>query len=85
MINISPAVAEEYSLESARQGVVISDIDERSRAAALNLQKGDVVIAVNNKKIETTHDLEEATSGEHYFWKISIGRGNQIITTVIGG
>ena len=33
----------------------------------------------------TTHDLEKATAGDHYFWKISIGRGNQIITTVIGG
>ncbi|WP_297296807.1 DegQ family serine endoprotease [uncultured Methylovirgula sp.] len=85
VINISPAVAEEYSLESPNQGVVISDIDQDSRAAALNLQKGDVVIAVNNKKIETTHDLEKATLGDHYFWKISIGRGNQIITTVVGG
>ncbi len=39
VINISPAVAEEYSLDSARQGVVISDIDEASRAAALSLAK----------------------------------------------
>ncbi len=36
------------------------------------------MIAVNNKKIETTRDLQQATTG-------SIGRGNQIITTVIGG
>ncbi len=85
VINISPAVAEEYSLDAARQGVVISDVDEESRAAALNLQKGDVIITVNDKKIETTHDLQQATTGDHYFWKISIGRGNQIITTVIGG
>jgi Do/DeqQ family serine protease len=85
VINISPAVAEEYSLDSTRRGVVISDIDADSRAAALALQKGDVVIAVNNKKIATTRDLQQATSGDHYFWKISIGRGNQIITTVIAG
>jgi Do/DeqQ family serine protease len=85
VINISPAVAEEFSLESAQRGVVISDIDSDSRAAAVNLQKGDVVIAVNNTKINTTHDLEAATAGEHYFWKVSIGRGNQIITTVVGG
>jgi Do/DeqQ family serine protease len=85
VINISPAVAEEFSLESAQRGVVISDIDNDSRAAAVNLQKGDVVIAVNNTKINTTHDLQAATAGEHYFWKVSIGRGNQIITTVVGG
>ncbi len=85
VINISPAVAEEFSLESAQRGVVISDIDSDSHAAAVNLQKGDIVIAVNNTKINTTHDLETATTGEHYFWKISIGRGNQTITTVVGG
>ncbi len=63
VINISPAVAEEFSLESAQSGVVISDIDSDSRAAVVNLQKGDVVIAVNNTKINTTHDLEAATAG----------------------
>ncbi|MGC2050861.1 MAG: Do family serine endopeptidase, partial [Methylovirgula sp.] len=54
VINISPAVAEEYSLDSAKQGVVISDIDDDSRAAVLSLQKGDVVLAVNDTKILTT-------------------------------
>ncbi|MGB6921807.1 MAG: DegQ family serine endoprotease, partial [Methylovirgula sp.] len=80
VINISPAVAEEYSLDSAKQGVVISDIDDDSRAAVLSLQKGDVVLAVNDTKILTTHDLERATSVQHDFWKISISRGDQIIT-----
>ncbi|MGH6677326.1 MAG: trypsin-like peptidase domain-containing protein, partial [Xanthobacteraceae bacterium] len=53
VINISPAVAEEYSLDSAKEGVVISDIDDDSRAAVLSLQKGDVILAVNDTKILT--------------------------------
>ncbi len=85
VINISPAVAEEYSLDSTKQGVVISDIDDDSRAAAISLQKGDVVIAVNDTKILTTRDLERVTTAQRDFWKISISRGNQIITTVVGG
>jgi Do/DeqQ family serine protease len=85
VINISPAVAEEFSLDTAQEGVVVSDVDSDSRAAVLNLQKGDVVLTVNNQKIKTTHDLEQATTGDHYFWKISISRGNQVITTVVGG
>jgi Do/DeqQ family serine protease len=84
VINLSPAVAEEYSVDS-KQGVVVSDVDDDSRAGALNLQKGDVVLAVNDTKITTTRDLEKATTGQRYYWKISIGRGNQIITTVVGG
>ena len=84
VINLSPAVADEYSIES-KQGVVVSDVEDNSRAAAISLQKGDVVLAVNDTKIMTTRDLEKATSGQRDFWKISISRGNQVITTVIGG
>jgi Do/DeqQ family serine protease len=85
VINLSPAVADEYSLDSTKQGVVISDVDEDSRAAVLSLQKGDVVLAVNDTKIATTRDLARVTSVQHDFWKISISRGDQIITTVVGG
>lgn len=85
VINLSPAVAEEYSLEQIKQGVVISDIEDDSRAAELNLQKGDVVVAVNDTKIATTRDLQRATLGQRDFWKLSIIRGNQIINTVVGG
>jgi Do/DeqQ family serine protease len=85
VINLSPAVADEFSVESTKEGVIVSDVDDDSRAAALNLQKGDVVLGVNDARIKTTRDLEQATSGQRDFWKISIGRGNQIITTVVGG
>ncbi|HLH11135.1 MAG TPA: DegQ family serine endoprotease [Methylovirgula sp.] len=85
VINISPAVAEEYSLDSAKQGVVVAEVEEESRAAALNLQKGDVILAVNDTRIATTRDLARVTGSQHYFWKISISRGSQVITTVVGG
>jgi Do/DeqQ family serine protease len=85
VINLSPAVADEFSLETTKEGVIVSDVDDDSHAAALNLQKGDIVLAVNDAKIKTTRDLEKATSEQRDFWKISIGRGNQIITTVVGG
>jgi Do/DeqQ family serine protease len=85
VINLSPAVAEEYSITAAKVGVVISDIEENSTAAAVNLQKGDIVISVNDTRIESTHDLERATANRHSYWKLSIARSGQVITTVIGG
>jgi len=85
VVNLSPAVAEELSIQEPRNGVVISKIEAASQAAAVSLRAGDVVIAVNDTKIATTRDLEKATSGRHYYWKISIARGNQVITTVLGG
>jgi Do/DeqQ family serine protease len=85
VVNLSPAVIEELSIEGATSGAVISQIEENSQAAALNFQKGDVIIAVNDTKIATGRDLEKAVGGRHYFWKITIGRGGQVLTTVIGG
>ena len=85
VINLSPAVAEEFSISAPEKGVIISEIEEESTAAAINLKKGDVVLAVNDTKIESTHDLERATVGRRAYWKLSIARSGQVITTVIGG
>jgi Do/DeqQ family serine protease len=85
VVNLSPAVAEDMSIEQPKAGVVISKIEAGSQAAAVSLKRGDVVISVNDSKIATTRDLAKATSGRHYYWKISIARGNQVITTVLGG
>jgi Do/DeqQ family serine protease len=84
-VNLSPAVIEEMSVQGAASGVVVTDIDEGSLAQQFNLQKGDVVIAVNDKKVTTTRELERATSGRPYYWKITLMRGGQILTTVVGG
>jgi len=85
VINISPAVMEEMSVQGAASGVVVSEIEEGSFAQQFNLQKGDLILAVNDKKIVTTHDLDEATRTRPYVWKVTIGRGGQAFTTVIGG
>ncbi len=85
VINLSPAVIEEMSLRGASEGVVISEIEDGSTAAAVNFQKGDLILSVNEAKIKTTRDLERATSGRHNYWKLTIGRGGEVVTTVIGG
>jgi Do/DeqQ family serine protease len=64
VVNLSPAVAEEFS----------------------QLQKGDVIISVNDTKITSTRDLEKATEGaRRRLWKVAISRGGQVITSVLGG
>ncbi|HXY59852.1 MAG TPA: DegQ family serine endoprotease [Methylocystis sp.] len=84
-INLSPAVIEEFSVQGVMTGVIAAEVEEGSVAQQLNLQKGDVILQVNNKKIATTRDLEEATVGRSYYWKITLERGGQVITTVVGG
>jgi Do/DeqQ family serine protease len=84
-VNYSPAVAEEFSVEQVSQGVVVIDIADGSNAQSLGLQKGDVIVSINDAKIARTKDMEQATSQRRLFWQITIGRGGQLFTTVING
>jgi Do/DeqQ family serine protease len=85
LVNISPAVIEDMSLENASKGVVVAEVEDGSTAAGVGVQKGDVVMAVNGQKIETTRDLERATAAQANYWRLVIQRGGQVIQTVIGG
>ncbi|MFT4099328.1 MAG: DegQ family serine endoprotease [Rhodoblastus sp.] len=84
-VNISPATAEEYSVEGATKGVVISQIAPDSQAAQFNFQRGDVIVSVNDASIDTTRDLEKTVGKRHYYWKVTISRGGQTLTSVFGG
>ena len=52
VLNISPAVIEELSVEGVSSGVVISDVEADTPAAAVNFQRGDVVLAINDAKVD---------------------------------
>ncbi len=84
-MNVSPAVAEELSLEGVSEGVVVADVAEGSLAANFGVQKGDVVLEVNGAKIATTRDLEAAAAERARAWDLTIARGGQVIRTRIGG
>ena len=83
--NMSPAIAEDYSVTEDRDGVVVLAIAPDSNAAAVAFQKGDMILSVNGKAIKTTKDLVSATAGQFDYWKLSILRGGQIINTVLNG
>ena len=85
VVNISPATTDEYALRDATDGVAIVDVAAGSAAANVNFQKGDVIVAVNGKKIATTRDLQTATQGKPYYWKLTLKRNGETINTVLGG
>jgi Do/DeqQ family serine protease len=85
VMNMSPAVAEELSLDGASQGVVVAAVGDNSTAARVGVQKGDVVVAVNGRKIATTRDLEKACAERARLWDLTIQRGGQTIRTELGG
>ena len=85
VVNLSPAVTEEFSIETFREGVVIAEVAQGSVAANVGLQKGDVILAVNDAKIVRTAELQRLTETRRNWWKLTLGRGGQVITTALGG
>ena len=85
VMNMSPAVAEELSLDGALRGVVVASVGEDSTAAEVGVQKGDIVVVVNGLEIGTTRDLEKACAERARLWDLTIQRGGETIHTRLGG
>jgi Do/DeqQ family serine protease len=89
VMNLSPAVMEELSLESdsdkTPEGVVVADVEADSLAANFGVQKGDIVVEINDDAIRNTHDLERACAKRPAEWDLAISRGGQLIRSRIGG
>ena len=84
-LNVSPAVCDELQIEVSSEGVALSEIEEGSAAARVGFQKGDVVLAINGERVSSTRDLERMMRSGLARWQITINRGGQMLTTVLGG
>lgn len=84
--NLSPALAEELSIDEDSYGVIVLDV--RGGTAAANtrfLRGGDIVVALNGKRINSVAELKAAVQVPAYRWQVSIKRGERILNVVIGG
>ncbi len=83
VVNLSPAVADELGIDpfDAPKGVMIASIDSaRTFAASVGLRPGDIIRQVNGKAIATTADLDAVTKAGARAWRVTIQRGDQVIT-----
>jgi Do/DeqQ family serine protease len=83
--NISPALADELRIDAGIEGVIVIDILEGSLAGNVGFQKGDIITAVNGASIARTKDLVEATRAAARVWRITVIRGGQQLSVVLGG
>jgi Do/DeqQ family serine protease len=83
--NLSPALAERLRLSTDTEGVVILGVEGGSVADNVGFQHGDVVQAVNGRKIVRTRDLARVTSQAARLWRITIMRGGRQISVILGG
>lgn len=83
VINLSPAVNDQYGLEYKLRGVMVIETMPRSIAQQYGLAKGDIIGAVNGVPIKTVDDLTKALAPSVHAWRIQINRGGQVITFTV--
>lgn len=83
--NLSPAVAEELSLKNMESGVVVLDVVRRSPAQRINMHRGDIITVINGREIRSVSDVMNALSDDPFSWRMTIRRGKNERSIVIGG
>jgi len=83
--NLSPALADELRLDPQTSGVVITAVAGGSTAQAIGFQPGDIIVDVNNEKIDKTADLERVSKARNRSWRVTFRRGGQQISMMFGG
>jgi Do/DeqQ family serine protease len=84
-VNLSPAVADELRLDVDAEGVAIAEVDEGSAASRVGFRKGDLILAINGERVSASRDVERLIRGGGGTWRITINRGGQVLTSVLGG
>ena len=85
VVNLSPAVADELRLDVDAEGVAIAEVDEGSAASRVGFRKGDLILAINGERVSASRDVERLIRGGGGTWRITINRGGQVLTSVLGG
>ena len=71
------------SSEDDIKGVKITEVTPRSPAARSGLEKGDVIIGVNRKRVKDLNDLRKIIQGKPDVIALNIQRGNSSIYLVL--
>lgn len=62
VIPVTPTIARQLGMGEDTHGVVITQVDDSSDAAAKGLQRGDIILSANNKAVATRAELDAIVS-----------------------
>ncbi|MCK5276737.1 MAG: Do family serine endopeptidase [Alphaproteobacteria bacterium] len=77
--NLSPALVEELGLKGQPRGVFVLAVVKRSHAARLGVRPGDVLVSINDRKIELVRDAIKILNAGADGWDIVIKRGERVL------
>jgi Do/DeqQ family serine protease len=84
VVNLSPAVIEERSLDGPIEGVLIAAVERGSVADRMGLREGDLVLSVNDKEVARVGDLKGALARAGTPWRVAIRRGERLFSLQVG-
>jgi len=85
LANLNPALAEEIGVSSVAGGVVVLRLQNGSLAQRLQIQPGDIILAVNDHKVGSVAEAKRLLAAEQRGWRVTLNRNGQTLTLMIGG
>jgi Do/DeqQ family serine protease len=78
--NLSPRLADELDMTQTLTGVVVTEVDPRSFAGRFGLRPKDIVVAVNERNVRSTGDLQKLAADGRRGWVIEVERDGKRLT-----
>lgn len=83
--NISPALTDELNIKGVDKGVIVTEV-ENGNAAALGVQKGDVLKQINGTEISSAKQAEKLLTQKNIRkWQLTVQRGGQVLNIIYSG
>ncbi|MEM8643440.1 MAG: DegQ family serine endoprotease [Pseudomonadota bacterium] len=84
--NLSPAVSVELGLnDDGATGVVVMQVERRSNAGRLGLRTGDILVGINDQKVESVKQLSVLLQIRAPRWRLAIERGGKVFDLTVRG
>jgi len=77
VINVSPAVVEEFGLTGVADGVLVTGVRRESIGRRLGFRTGDVIEEVNGRSVSLVRELVQLEQDEPESWQIILRRGGK--------
>jgi len=85
LANASPALSEELGLDTAVDGVVVTNVKSNSPADELGIKKGDILVSIDGTAVKSAKDVLSLQRTRQYYWTLIIKRDGETLTSKIGG
>lgn len=83
--NLSPAFNELKGLDTMKEGVMVTSVHGRSRAARLGLRPGDILREINGEEIGSVEGVLDVVSEPRRTWNLVVERGGKILRVSVRG